>query len=258
MHGYKHFTLNIGMITAGYTGARFETALLIWHWWGCIYSPGSCSGPLTSKRTLRCWSMYREKLRSWGRVWSTSCEEQLGELRLLHLRKRRLRGDLINLCNCLEGGCRQVCVGLFCCVSSERTSGNSPQLWQGRPRLDFRKKSFHWKCGKHQNKLPREVVELPSLEEFKSCLDVAPEHMIYVWLWWWSVDGLNRMFLNISSNLDYSVMSYSPPSFNLYLYWKVMFSFTEWKLYHVLWKWIGRVCVSKYFKRVKKSRDCCH
>ncbi|KAK4824954.1 hypothetical protein QYF61_021642 [Mycteria americana] len=69
-----------------------------------------------------------------------SCEEQLRELGLFSLEKRRLRGDHIALYNYLKGGCSKVGVGLF---------------------------SQHW------NRLPREVVESPSLEGLKRRVDVC-------------------------------------------------------------------------------------
>ena len=64
---------------------------------------------------------------------------------------------------------------------SDKTRGNSFKLRQGRFRLSIRRNFLTQKVVMHWNRLPREIVDAPSLETFKARLDVALGSLVY-WL----------------------------------------------------------------------------
>jgi len=66
----------------------------------------------------------------------------------------------------------------FTRACSDRRKGNGFKLKAGRFRLDIRKKFFTMSVARHRNRLPREVVDAPSLEMFEFRLDAASRNLV--------------------------------------------------------------------------------
>ena len=100
-----------------------------------------------------------------------SCEERLSEVGLFSLEKRRLRSDLIYVFKCLKCGSQRDMANLFSVVYGDRTRGNSHKPECRKFCTNMRRKFFTVRLTEHWNRLPREVVDSPSLEIFKTCLN---------------------------------------------------------------------------------------
>ena len=99
-------------------------------------------------------------------------EERLSNLGLFSVGKRRLRLDLINVYKYLKGGGRQKDEArLFSVMNSNRMRSNGLKLEHRKFHTNMQKNFFMVRVMEHWNRLPREVVESPSMEIFKTHLD---------------------------------------------------------------------------------------
>jgi len=114
-----------------------------------------------------------------------SCEDRLRGLGLFSLGKRRLQGDLIAAFQYLKGAYKKDGENIFSKACCDRRRSNGLKLREGRFGLGIRMKFFTMRVVKHWNRLPREMVDAPSLETFKARLDAALSNLV-----WWKVSLL--------------------------------------------------------------------
>ncbi|GAB0190054.1 hypothetical protein GRJ2_001470700 [Grus japonensis] len=107
-----------------------------------------------------------------------SYEDRLRGLGLFSLEKRRLQGGLIAAFQYLSGTYRKDEEEIFIRKCSDRTRGNGFKLKVRKFRLDIRQKFFTERVVRHWTRLPREVVNAPSLEVFKGRLDGALGNLV--------------------------------------------------------------------------------
>jgi len=111
-----------------------------------------------------------------------SYEERLRELDLFSLEKRRLREDLRNASKYLQGGGQEDGARLCSVVPSDRTRGNGHTRKQRKFQLKMRKNFFPLRVMEPWPRLPRKVVESPSLEIFQTLLDTVLCSLLWVTL----------------------------------------------------------------------------
>ena len=83
--------------------------------------------------------------------------------------------------------CEKLCesgVGLFSLVTADGTRGNGLKFYQGKFRLDIKKNLFTKRVVKQWNRLPRGVVESPSINVFKKRLDVLLRWAVRIRVVW--------------------------------------------------------------------------
>ena len=92
---------------------------------------------------------------------------------MFSLKKRRLRGDLIHAYKYVKSGCQEEGTRLFSLVPSNRARGNGRKLKHSKFQLNMRNNIFTLRVTEPWNRLPRGVMESPSLQICKTCLDAV-------------------------------------------------------------------------------------
>jgi len=92
--------------------------------------------------------------------------------------KEKTVRDLTNASKYLIRGSQMCGAGLFSMVPSSSTGGNEHKLYHRKFHKNMMKNLLTLMVTEHWNKLIRVVVESPSLEKFKACLDTFPHNRL--------------------------------------------------------------------------------
>ena len=154
----------------------------------------------STRRTWSCWSRSRGGPQRWSEGWNISPVRKGWESWGCSAWRREGCWEALEQPSSTYRKHGENIFSRACC---NRTRNNSFKLRESIFRLDIRKKFFTVRVMKHWNRLPREVVEAPSLETFKARLDGALSNLVYLC----SLQGCwARWPLNVPSNPKHSMI----------------------------------------------------
>ena len=153
---------NFGPLYKSLVRCHLDTASSVWH-------------PYKKKHVIALENVQRRATKQLPGFKDLSYTERLKCLRLPSLAYRRERGDMIEVFKMVHGLYNPRVIDFL--VKSEiiegrpETTGHSHKLFLQQSNKDIRKYSFALRVVKVWNSLPTDVVNAPSIDAFKRCLD---------------------------------------------------------------------------------------
>ena len=106
-------------------------------------------------------------------------QERLRQLQIPSLQYRRNRGDMIYMYKIINDMFRLDSTKIITHVFNRSTRGHTKKLFKKHAVKIARSNSFSQRTTNTWNNLPVNVVEAPTLNEFKNCLDNHWQHLMY-------------------------------------------------------------------------------